>query len=544
MKGLVKDDKRRRHLVLAGLLALTFVLGTRGIRDESSVMLGGDMARYAMNGVFVRDLIADGGVSSYGDLARYAERYYAKYPALSLGHHPPIPYLSVVPFLWIFGVTLTAVRMAAVAWFVLATWGLYSVANRLFSWQVAAWASALFVTNVVVLRAGQYLLSEMPMTALAVWSVHALLRFCDRPAASRFIWFASLVAASVYAKQLAILMVPVYVTILVVRLGWRSLFNRRSLVAGAFALILIVPMAAMTVALSPMSFAIAVWNATRLVGGHRTMPVTRIVSTIISTHLSVLAMLLTAASIALLVLRRQAHVWIGLVWILSVIGGSVVFAAATEPARYAFGAMPAYALLIGALASEANSRSGKVIATMLLAGTLGWQLWNVRSVYPSGAGGYETAAEYVLAQAKEPAIFYDSSVDTGYFVFFVRQHDPAGEHIVLRSDKIISKGSVELEQGRADLHATLQRLGVRWIVAEERQSGPRMLRMFHEEFAGPRFALRQRIPVVSTSVPGLNLLVYEYLDARPPDYDATISINVPLGNRDFELRLRDLVTPR
>ena len=80
MTGLGKDDKRRRRLVLAGLLALTCVLGTRGIRDESSVMLGGDMARYVMNGVFIRDLIADGGVTSYAGLARYAERYYAKYP--------------------------------------------------------------------------------------------------------------------------------------------------------------------------------------------------------------------------------------------------------------------------------------------------------------------------------------------------------------------------------------------------------------------------------------------------------------------------------
>ena len=113
MNALWKDDKRRRQLVLAGLFALTCVLGTRGIREESSVMLAGDMARYVMNGVFVRDLIADGGVKSYGDLALYAERYYAKYPALSLGHHPPIPYLSVVPFFWIFGVTLTAVRIAA-----------------------------------------------------------------------------------------------------------------------------------------------------------------------------------------------------------------------------------------------------------------------------------------------------------------------------------------------------------------------------------------------------------------------------------------------
>ena len=151
---------------------------------------------------------------------------------------------------------------------------------------------------------------------------------------------------------------------------------------------------------------------------------------------------------------------------------------------------------------------------------------------------------YVLAQAKEPAILYDSAVDTGYFIFFVRKHDPAGEHIVLRADKIIGRGSGNLDQDRADLHAALQGLGVRWIVTEERQSGPRMLRMFHEEFGGARFALRQRIPVVSTAAPGLHLLVYEYLDAKPPDYSAKITIDLPLGQRDFSLHLRDLVKAR
>jgi hypothetical protein len=50
--------------------------------------------------------------------------------------------------------------------------------------------------------------------------------------------------------------------------------------------------------------------------------------------------------------------------------------------------------------------------------------------------------------------------------------------------------------------------------------------------------------VVSTAAPGLNLLVYEYLDAKPPDYNATISIDIPLGQRDFTLPLRDLVKPR
>jgi hypothetical protein len=544
MTGLGRDDKRRRRLVLAGLLALTCVLGLRGIGDESSVMLGGDMARYVMNGVFIRDLIADGGVTSYGDLARYAERYYAKYPALSLGHHPPLPYLSVVPFCWVFGVSLFAVRLAALFWFLLAVWGLHAVSTRMFSWPVSAWAAALFATNLLVLRSGQYLLSEMPMAALVIWAVHALLRFCDSRRPAHFVWFLVILVASLYAKQLAVLMIPVYGVILVTHLGWRSLITPRALAGLGIALAFSVPLVLMTVRLAPENFAFALANATGLFAGNRSASANRIISTILSTHLSIPALIVTTASVAVLIVRRQREVLIGLAWIVCVVGGSVMFAGATEPARYAFAAIPAYFLLTAGLTTEAHTRTTKALAAMVLLGTFWWQLWSVRSVYPSGAGGYETAAEYVLAQAKEPAILYDSAVDTGYFIFFVRKHDPNGAHVVLRADKIIGRGSGDLDQDRADLHAALQRLGVRWIVTEERTTGPKMLRMFYEEFGGPRFVLRQRIPVVSTAAPGLNLFVYEYLEAQPPDYDARISIDLPLGQRDFSLHLRDLVKPR
>jgi hypothetical protein len=34
-------------------------------------------------------------------------------------------------------------------------------------------------------------------------------------------------------------------------------------------------------------------------------------------------------------------------------------------------------------------------------------------------------------QAREPVVLYDGSVDTGYFVFFVRKHDPRGRLVRL-----------------------------------------------------------------------------------------------------------------
>lgn len=539
-----EGDTRRRRLALAGLLIITCFLGTRDIGDEASVMLGGDMARYVMNGVFIHDLIGDGGAWSYDELARYAERYYAQYPALSLGHHPPVAYFSTVPFFWVFGVSLFAVRLAALSWFLLAAWGLFAVVTRMYRWQVAAWASALFVTTVVVLRSGQYLLSEMPMAALVLWSVHALLRFCDTRRPLHFVWFVVLAVASLYAKQLAVLMFPVYGVILVTELGWRSLTTPHALIGLGTALALSVPVGIMTVNLAPENFAFALANAGRLLTGGRQTGPGQIIATILSSHLSVPALVLVGASILLLFVRPRRQLVVGVLWIACVVVGSVVFAGSIEPARYAFGATPAYFVLIAGLADAATTRTTRILVAILLSGTLCWQFGKVINVYPSGAAGYETAAEYVLTRAREPAILFDSSIDTGYFVFFVRKHSPPDRQVVLRADKIVRREGSNPDRDREDLHSVLRQFGVRWIVAENRTSGPGTLLTFHDELRTSRFALRERIPVVSTAASGLELLIFEYLEAQPADFDAEVRIDIPLGQRGFAIRLGDLVRPR
>jgi 4-amino-4-deoxy-L-arabinose transferase-like glycosyltransferase len=245
---MIKPSAQR--LVLAAILLVTVALGARGITDESSVMLGGDMARYVMDGVFLHDLIEPRRLE-LSDLEDYAERYYARYPALSLGHHPPLLFVALVPFFAIFGVSLFAARLTALTFFVFAAWGLYSLAKRTFGWQAASWATLLFVTNVYVLRSGQYLLSEMPMVAFVLASINALLTYGDTQKAKHFAWFVACAVASLYAKQLAIFMAPVYIAVLVTRLGWRSLLRRHVVILTLTGTVLVAPLAAATLALSP-----------------------------------------------------------------------------------------------------------------------------------------------------------------------------------------------------------------------------------------------------------------------------------------------------
>ncbi len=537
-----------QRLVFATIMGVAVYLGARGITDEASVMLGGDMSRYAMNGVYMYDLIASGGVGSVDSLVADAERYYARYPALSLGHHPPLPSITLLPFYALFGVSMVAARMSALAFFVLAVWQLYALGRRLSSWQVAAWATLLFITNVFVLRFGQYVLSEMPMLALVLTSLNVLCGYCETGRKKFFIGFVVAAAASLYAKQLAIFMFPIYALILVSAFGWRHLRERHILVWTVIAALLVAPLVVITLRLSPGNVAIAAKNFTNF-GSDRGATLSEIFTIIVRSHLSLPLAMVVVAGIIRLGIRRDRLGLFGLAWLLSVIGGSIVFAGEVEPARYAFGAMPAYMLIAASLAAVPSSRRVAVAAALVLGAVVLWQTGLIRRVYPSGAGGYEAAANYVVDHSSSPTVLLDASIDTGYFVFFVRKHDEARRLVVLRADQMLVRGHDDVDDtdkvpaDPAELYAHLRAFGIQFIVLEESRGGPPELQQLRSELKSDRFVERHRIPIASRdrAVSGLDLVVYEFKEAQPPSLDTELNIDLPLRKRGVRLRLNDLL---
>jgi hypothetical protein len=533
-----------RLAFLACMVAAAY-LGARGITDEGSVMLGGDMSRYAMNGAYLYDLLAAGGAWSRDQLLLHAERYYARYPALSLGHHPPLPSVALLPFYALFGVSMVAARLSALMFFLLAASQLFMVGRRLFGWQAASWAVLLFVTNVYVLRAGQYVLSEMPMIALVLTALNILYRYCDTGQRRLFTMFVVAAAASLYAKQLALFLFPVYLAVILERLGWRHLLHRHVILNIVLGAVLTVPLAVVTLQLSPTNVAIAAWNVTHL-GDERGISVPGIVFRIVSIHLPIAAAFAVAAGGVMLALRRDMFGLIAIVWLVSAIGASVILAAGVEPARYAFTALPAYILMAASLAAPMPGR-GRAVGVLILTVALAAQTWTIRSVYPSGATGYDAAAAHVIEHSASPTVLYDSTLDTGYFVFFTRKHDPERRMVVLRADQLLPRYSSSGDGAMppANLYAALKEYGIQFVVIEQSTAGDEALQLLRSEVSAGRFVERRRIPIESRDpeAVGLNLLIYEYLDAQPPNLDAELDIALTFRPRNVKLRLRDLVAP-
>jgi len=267
--------------------------------------------------------------------------------------------------------------------------------------------------------------------------------------------------------------------------------------------------------------------------------------TTVRTHVSIPVAVAALAGIVTLCAQRSRLAALGLFWLVCGIAGPVIATGPVETARYSFVAIPAYFLLAAGLSVPRwSSRLTRITVSVGLASVVAWQAWLVRDVRPIGAGGYEDVARYVVQHSSAP-VLYDSPLDTGFFVFFVRKHDPTGRVVVLRAEKLFGVGEAN---GRSsvtspeDIPPVLKKYGVRYIVVEDRNAHDPARRRLLETLRGEQFSERERVPIRSRlpQTQGLDLVVYEFLDAGPPDLDAELYIGLPRAGREIRLRLRDL----
>src|ERR1044071_4226880 len=86
-----------------------------------------DAPRHALNGVFIKDMVA---AFPWRDPAGYAMQYYVQYPALTILFYPPLFYLISAPFYALFGVSeATALVVVLLHYFAFAL-GMYVLARR------------------------------------------------------------------------------------------------------------------------------------------------------------------------------------------------------------------------------------------------------------------------------------------------------------------------------------------------------------------------------------------------------------------------------
>jgi Dolichyl-phosphate-mannose-protein mannosyltransferase len=531
---------------LAGVLAasaLAISIGAVGITDEAYVSLQGDMPRYLMNGVYFHDLAVDRPFGSVSQLIEYTQLYYARYPALSLGHHPPLLSMIEAPIFGLFGVSTASARLVILFFFVVAVAFLYLLVSDICGPLAGLFAAAFFATSPSVVLSARSVLSETPAVALVIVSAYCLHRFCATGRRSLLVAFVLASTLSLYAKQLAIFVFPAYLGTAWASLGLKRLLKRDTLTAFSAIAVLALPLVPMTLALSQTNVSWSIRSAGRVARAPN-----RILLAAIEGQFEMPVLVLALAGAGLALWKKEQRLLLFLLWIAGVLFG-LLFFGRIDPARYSVYWVPALCALAASLTTAWRHRL--ISVCVLVAALLALSVQGSASVRMdlARAEGYEEAAQFVLQMNPGPTVLFSGDVDTGFFAFFVRKHDPERRLVVLRSDKILTTSFLgrmsigdRITEPR-EIYDLLNRFGVKFVVVEDRPSQSMVLEWLRQELRSSQFIERKRIPFKTSDrrLRGTTLVVYEYTKASAPADQAVLSMNLPLIGRTVTVPLTDLI---
>lgn len=517
-----------------------FLLSTRGITSEGTVSLQGDMPRYLMNGAYFYDFIRD---LPLRHPLEYTYRYYAQYPALSLGHHPLLLGVAEVPFYAVLGVSVFSGRVTIAFFLTVGLIAWYALVARLYDRAVAFFAAALLVTTPFIVGLSRVVLSEIPSLSLVLIAAYYFHRYCEVPRARHAYAFALAAALSIYGKHIAVFVFPAFALYLVVRNGVKALFARELILATLMAIVLASPLVPITLEFSRANVA-WVKNA----GGMSRLELANLlfyIQTLWRHHLTLPVLILSVLSVVLSIYQRDKRAVFAVLWIV-LFYLQLTYTGAHEP-RYAVYWIPPFCLLAAASYSLAPLRLGKTAAATLTLIAV-YQFITAFRIEPVFADGYEEAAQYVVQHRKGETVLFSGSVDSGYFVFFVRKHDASRGMVVLRADKTLVTSSLSRIIATQlttpeQIYALLRDVGTAYVVLEDTPYDSAPLELLRQELKSEHFVLRKRIPFRSNSekLQDLDLVVYEYLGYTPANRDRLLQMRIPLMGGNVGVRLQDLL---
>ncbi len=522
-----------------------FVLGADGLFDDGYTSMIGDMPRYLMDGVYFRDLLFDRPFGGPSQFLEYTQLYYARYPALSLGHHPVLLPVLEAPLFAVFGISVSTARIVLLASLLAGTALLQLLVNRHAGALAALAAGLLFATSPMIVWSARTVMSEMPALALLIAGAFFAWRFCATQRTPAFVWFAITFGSSVYARPMTILAAPALTAMFLMMVPLKRLLRRDVLLTLVIATILTAPALALPLLLSVSNVSGVLGEGPREGYSFQTL-----LRSAVGPQLAWPVLVIGAVAAVRGLLKRDRLTMVLIVWVAGVVPALFFFGGSVDDgARYTVYWVPALCAL--AASSLAGWRTRWVPAAILAVLATGVLLQIARRDINrvDHASGYEEAARFVLASNPGATVMFSGDVDTGYFTFFVRKHDPERRLVVLRADKIFTtslmsrKSFEERIERPAQIHEMLRRYGTRYVVIEDQPSQSRVVEWLREEVKSSRFVERRRIPFRGTDqrLKGTSLAVYELLGHSAPEADAALSMHLPVIGQSLDIPLQDLI---
>ncbi|WP_428485382.1 ArnT family glycosyltransferase [Rhodopila sp.] len=197
-----------------------------------------DAPRHALNGAFIRDLVA---AHPFGDPVRWAINYYLMRPALTIMFYPPLFYgIEAIAF-QLFGFTHFVAQSTVMLFVLLLACAAYKLARTFLPRWSALGAALLAIGTPETAFWGRQVMLDVPAYALIATSTWCLVSYVkgSRPLA---VYLAALfLLAAIYTKYNAAFVAPALAVGFVMGKGRTALRDRHAIIAAAMTAVGLVP---------------------------------------------------------------------------------------------------------------------------------------------------------------------------------------------------------------------------------------------------------------------------------------------------------------
>jgi len=469
MKPGINIIPRKIHLnySLAFILFVTVLILGKGI--HTSEFVSADASYHGMDGIFVLDLVRDH--PGFNNLYDYAVQYYAKYPALKIGFYPPFFAAVEAIFYAIFGISVFSARLTVLFFAIIAMIYLFKLIRLIYNEKIALYSCLLFITTPYVIGLAKTAMLEMPALALIIVAVYCFYNYIelDRPK-YKYCFILSTIA-SMYTKQTAVFIIPLFFLYILFTKKYKRLFDKDILMVGTALLLLILPLAVITLKLGGT-------NIQQSIGGIDGAEVGDFLRNILA-YPKILPNILTYPTLILsaisifLVKKDFRKSMLFFAWLISFY---LVFTYINvKVIRYAYFWLPPFFVLAGLSLDKIGWRIKRVsLGTVLFVLIFTYQFVLAFTHNKPLFSGYENAAKYILAQPTNRVFYQGSGIGHGNFIYQIRRLDKKRRMIVYRGSKILAsfamvthRSLIEHVKNKEDIQLLFDDYGLEYFVIEK-----------------------------------------------------------------------------
>ncbi len=503
----------------SGLVLILLVMSALLLRRIWDPTISGyaDAERHLMDGVFILDFLREMPINRINE---FTTNYYAKYPAISIGYHPPLFPLIEALFNAIFGINIWSSRLAILPFAILGVSAWFKLIQRIFNTNTAFWASMLLVTTPFVAQWGWYTMAEIPVLSMAMFTAYVFYRFAETRKPMYLYATAIVFCLTVWTKQTAVFIILWFMLYLAVKRQFLYFIKRKEAwIAAVIIILLLTPLALITLwlgdqniaqSIAPVKYSKLSWDNIKIYP-----------FLVVDNHISWPVVVLCSIGSGWTIWKRDSRCTYFILLIMCVYLFFTFLNAKDE--RYTIFWIPAFCLF--AALPVLYFQKHKVYCTANMIVLLAIVIYQILLIYkqpPLYITGYDEAVRYILRENKTSTVFFDGR-HKNYFIYLMRALNNKKSIFVLRGDKLLTSSSITPghwlkthAHSSEDIEKIFDNYGIVYIVVEKEDwTGIKIhqeLRSFLD--SGP-FKLVKEIPINTNRWQPQTLRIYEYLNAMP-----------------------------